>query len=190
MAAIATQKNKTKSFVYSTRIDIPAQIRSQVNTLLNQSLATAIDLKTQIEYAHWNVKGKDFYQLHLLFDEIATEVEEFIDLIAERITALGGEALGTARIAARASELPEYPLDAVDGTEHIIALSDRLAIYAITLRKNIEKTNDLGDMDTNDILIEISRAIDKRLWFLEAHLQTSFPNQDRSDQTGGVIDEE
>lgn len=84
-----TKQNDTKSFVYSTRIDIPVEIRSQVNTLLNQSLATAIDLKTQIKYAHWNVKGKDFYQLHLLFDEIASEVEEFIDLIAERIATLG-----------------------------------------------------------------------------------------------------
>ncbi|BAZ70921.1 starvation-inducible DNA-binding protein (plasmid) [Fischerella sp. NIES-4106] len=61
-------------------------------------------------------------------------------------------------------------------------ISDRLAIYAKSLRQNIEKTNNLGDMDTNDLFIEISRAIDKRLWFLEAHLQTSFPNQDRADQ--------
>lgn len=86
-----TKQNETKSLVYSTRIDIPVEMRSQVNILLNQSLATAIDLKTQIKYAHWNVKGKDFYQLHLLFDEIASEVEEFIDLIAERIATLGGK---------------------------------------------------------------------------------------------------
>ncbi len=121
-----TKQNETKSLVYSTRIDIPVEMRSQVNILLNQSLATAIDLKTQIKYAHWNVKGKDFYQLHLLFDEIASEVEEFIDLIAERIATLGGKALGTARIAAKESELPEYPFDAVDGTEHVIALGDQL----------------------------------------------------------------
>ncbi|MHC5860952.1 DNA starvation/stationary phase protection protein Dps [Nostoc sp.] len=186
-----TKQNDTKSFVYSTRIDIPVEIRSQVNTLLNQSLATAIDLKTQIKYAHWNVKGKDFYQLHLLFDEIASEVEEFIDLIAERIATLGGKALGTSRIAAKESELPEYPFDAVDGTDHVIALGvgeaslkeNRLAIYAKSLRKNIDKINDLGDMDTNDLFVEISRVIDKRLWFLEAHLQTSFQNKDHSDQS-------
>jgi starvation-inducible DNA-binding protein len=174
MAAITTKRNDPKSFNYVTRIDIPAETRSQVNTLLNQSLATAIDLKTQIKYAHWNVKGKDFYQLHELFDEIASEVEEFIDLIAERITTLGGQALGTARIAAKASELPEYPFDAVDGMDHVEALADRLAIYAKSLRQNIGKTGELDDMDTNDLFVEISRAIDKRLWLLEAHLQTSF----------------
>jgi starvation-inducible DNA-binding protein len=174
MAATMTKRKDTKTFIYSTRIDISAEIRSQVNLLLNQSLATAIDLKTQIKYAHWNVKGNNFYQLHTLFDEIASEVEEFIDLIAERITALGGEALGTARIAAERSELPEYPFDAVDGMDHVAVLADRLAIYAKTLRQNIGKTDDLGDMNTNDLFIEISRAIDKRLWFLEAHLQTQF----------------
>jgi starvation-inducible DNA-binding protein len=173
MSATMTKRNATQSFVYSTRIDIPAEIRSQVNALLNQSLATAIDLKTQVKYAHWNVKGKDFYQLHLLFDEISIEVEEFIDLIAERITTLGGEALGTARIAAERSELPEYPFDVVDGMDHVAALADRLAIYAKSLRQNIGKTEGLGDMGTNDLFVEISRAIDKRLWFLEAHLQPS-----------------
>lgn len=174
MAATATQHNDIQSFVYSTRIDIPAEVRLRVNILLNQSLATAIDLQTQIKYAHWNVKGKDFYQLHLLFDEIASEVEEFIDLVAERITTLGGKALGTARIAAERSELPEYPFNVMDGMNHVAALADRLAIYAKTLRQNIGKTDELGDMDSNDLFVEISRAIDKRLWLLEAHLQTPF----------------
>jgi starvation-inducible DNA-binding protein len=98
---------------------------------------------------------------------------EFIDLIAERITTLGGYAMGTARIAAQQSELPEYPFEAVNGIEHITALADRLAIYAKSLRQNIDRTDSLGDMDTNDLYVEISRVIDKRLWFLEAHLQTA-----------------
>jgi starvation-inducible DNA-binding protein len=57
--------------------------------------------------------------------------------------------------------------------EHVAALADRLAIYAKSLRQNIDATDQLGDMDTNDLFVEISRAIDKRLWFLEAHLQHS-----------------
>lgn len=81
--------------------------------------------------------------------------------------------MGTARIAAQQSELTEYPFEAVNGMEHIVALADRLAIYAKSLRKNIDETDSLGDMDTNDLYVEISRAIDNRLWFLEAHLQSS-----------------
>jgi starvation-inducible DNA-binding protein len=171
MTATILKRKDSRTIIYSTQIDLPEEVRSQINILLNQSLATAIDLQTQIKYAHWNVKGRDFYQLHLLFDEIASKVEEFIDTIAERITTLGGKSMGTARIAANQSELPEYPFDVSDGMDHITALADRLAIYAKSLRLNIEKTNDLGDMDTNDLFVEISRAIDKRLWFLEAHLQ-------------------
>lgn len=158
--------------LYSTRIDMPAETRLQVIAVLNQTLASTLDLKTQVKQAHWNVKGMDFYQLHELFDEMASELEEYIDMVAERVTALAGLALGTARIAAAQSKLPEYPFDILDGKDHIIALSERYATYAKSLREDIDKTDELGDADTADLYTEVSRAIDKRLWFLEAHLQT------------------
>ena len=165
--------NNYQRRLYSTRIDIPAEIRSQVIEILNQTLAATTDLKTQVKQAHWNVKGMDFYQLHELFDEIATEVEEFTDKFAERITALGGYAVGTVRAAAEQSFLPEYPFDINDGKAHITALADRLAIFAKSLREAINKTDALNDMDTNDLYVEVSRIIDIRLWFLEAHLQAT-----------------
>jgi starvation-inducible DNA-binding protein len=105
-----------------------------------------------------------------LFDELATEIEEYVDLVAERITALGGTPLGTARIAAANSILPEYPLDVVQGIDHVTALADRFGSYAAHVRAAIASTGDLGDADTSDLYTEISRTIDKRLWFLEAHL--------------------
>jgi starvation-inducible DNA-binding protein len=160
-----------KQPLYATRIDLSAETRAQVIGLLNQTLALTLDLKTQVKQAHWNVKGLDFYQLHKLFDELAGELEAFVDLVAERVTALGGLALGTARIAAQMSTLPEYPFDIVDGKDHVIALADRYAIYAKLVRQGITKTDELGDADTADLYTEVSRAIDKRLWFLEAHLQ-------------------
>jgi starvation-inducible DNA-binding protein len=157
--------------LHPTRIDISADVRAQVIDSLNQSLASTLDLKTQVKQAHWNVKGMDFYQLHELFDELAAELEEFVDLLAERVTALGGLALGTARIAAATSTLPEYPLDILAGKDHVIALADRYAMYGKLVRDGIAQTDDLGDADTADLYTEVSRAIDKRLWFLEAHLQ-------------------
>jgi len=163
--------NSSKVTDYPTRIDIPAEIRSQFIELLNQTLATTLDLKTQVKQAHWNVKGINFYQLHQLFDEIATQLEEYIDLIAERVTALGGVAMGTIRIAASQSVLPEYPFDIVDGKDHVIALADRMAPYAKVVRAAINQAIELEDVDTADLYTEISRTIDKHLWFLEAHLQ-------------------
>ena len=158
--------------LYSTRNDLPLDTRTKIVEILNVTLAASLDLKTQIKQAHWNVKGLDFSQLHELFDEMAGELEEFVDLVAERAVALGGTALGTARVAASDSILPEYPLDAVDGKEHITALADRFEIYAKHVREAIDKIDSLGDADTADLYTEISRAIDKRLWFLEAHLVT------------------
>ena len=172
--------SNSKPRLYHTRIDIPLEVRTQVVEKLNRTLAITLDLKTQVKQAHWNVKGMNFYQLHELFDEIATELEEYIDLVAERVTTLGGLAMGTARIAAQQSVLPEYPFDIVEGKDHVTALADRFAIYAKSLRENIDFTSELGDADTADLYTEVSRAIDKRLWFLEAHLQSSTVNVETS----------
>jgi starvation-inducible DNA-binding protein len=165
----APQSATTGNF-YPTRIDIPLATRQKIVAILGLSLATALDLKTQVKQAHWNVKGLDFYQLHELFDAMATELEGYVDMVAERITALGGTALGTARIAADQSILAEYPYDAVDGIDHITALAERYALFAGHIREAITQTDELNDADTADLYTEISRDMDKRLWFLEAHL--------------------
>lgn len=157
--------------LHKTRIDLPEEIRVAVVRRLNESLATALDLKTQVKQAHWNVKGPQFAALHELFDEMASELDGFVDDLAERATALGGAALGTVRIAAAASILPEYPTDITEGLEHVRALADRYAPFAGHVRAAIRETDELGDADTADLYTGISRAVDKRLWFLEAHLQ-------------------
>jgi starvation-inducible DNA-binding protein len=92
---------------YKTSIDLPAEVREQVITLLNQHLADTFDLYSQAKQAHWNVKGAQFFQLHELFDKLADEAQEYVDLIAERVTALGGTAAGTVRISAAASRLDD-----------------------------------------------------------------------------------
>jgi starvation-inducible DNA-binding protein len=75
---------------FRAHIDIPAELRDQLVAILNQHLADTLDLSTQAKQADRNVKSKDFYQLHLLFDEIAAELAGFVDLLAERATSLGG----------------------------------------------------------------------------------------------------
>lgn len=164
-------KEATKNGLHSTRIDISGKARLQLIALLNESLSNTLDLHSQVKQAHWNVKGQQFYQLHLLFDEIAGELLEFGDEIAERVTALGGTALGTVRMASDTTSLPEYPTDILDGLDHVEALADRFASYGQAVRENIEKSTDYDDADTADLFTEISRNTDKRLWFLEAHLQ-------------------
>lgn len=163
--------NNHKLRFYPTRIDLSADIRSEAIEILNQTLATTVDLKTQVKQAHWNVKGINFYQLHELFDEIANELEGYIDKFGERIVTLGSEAMGTARIAAQYSTLSEYPFNISDESEHLIALADRFATYARLVRDAAESTTQLGDATTADLYTQVSRVIDGHLWFLEAHLQ-------------------
>lgn len=161
----------TKSRMFETRIDLPAKQRDGLVDLLNQSLADLSDLSSQVHVAHWNVKGPEFYQLHLLFDELYTELNGFIDEVAERLTALGGYAHGTVRNAAGASTLPEYPEEITAGLDHVAALAERYAHVAAEARRGIDQAEELEDKSTADLYTQISRAIDKRLWFLESHLQ-------------------
>ncbi len=156
---------------FETHIDIKPNVREREIKIINQQLADTFDLYSQIKQAHWNVKGMDFIQLHELFDELAAEVLGFVDLIAERATILGGTALGTARMAASNSTLPEYPDNVVDGPDHVASLVDRYGRYAASTRDAIATTDELGDPTTSDLFTEISRTVDKQLWFLEAHLQ-------------------
>jgi starvation-inducible DNA-binding protein len=154
-----------------TRNNLPATARERLIPLLNARLADAADLKSQLKQAHWNVKGAQFLQLHELFDAIAGHIEAHVDAIAERAVQLGGRALGTVRLAAAASTLPEYPVDLTDGLAHASAVADRLAAYGAALRSAIDAATDRGDADTADMFTEFSREADKDLWFVEAHLQ-------------------
>jgi len=158
--------------MYETRIDLRLELRLQLISLLNQRLADMIDLFNQTKHAHWNVKGASFIQLHELFDNIAERVEEACDLIAERVVTLGGTAEGTTRQAAAGSTIGEYDLSAVDGLEHVRALTEQIAQIAASVRKAIQTSTEWGDPTTADLFTEVSRALDKDLWFLEAHLQT------------------
>lgn len=164
-------KHNNRQRLHPTRIDLPEKSREQICDILNESLAITLDLYTHAKQAHWNVKGVHFYQLHLLFDELAGELQEYVDLFAERITTLAGTAFGTVRMAAQTTILPEYPTDIDEGMEHVTALADRYAIYAEHLRENIDICDHLDDKDTADLYTEVSRGVDMRLWFLEAHLQ-------------------
>ena len=171
MMAKSGSGSKASVRTFKTSIDIKAKARDGLVTLLNQQLADCFDLYSQTKQAHWNVKGTDFIALHELFDDLAAVVLPFADELAERTTQLGGYALGTARMSAANSSLPEYPVNATLGQEHLRALVERYAIFAASTRAAIDASNTLGDMDTADLFTEISRAIDKGLWFLEAHLQ-------------------
>ena len=164
---------KETPMMYETENDIPKLARTELNALINQRLADAVDLQMQLKQAHWNVKGPHFIGLHELFDKIAEEVEFYVDVTAERIVQLGGIALGTVREAAVRSRLEEYPLSISEGMAHVEAVARALSTFGREARVTIDETDKMGDADTADMFTEISRGIDKWLWLVEAHSQAA-----------------
>lgn len=158
--------------MFSTRNDMSRRAREEIVALLNQQLADTFDLYSQTKQAHWNVKGAQFFQLHELFDKLAAELAGYTDMIAERATALGGLARGTVRMSAATSRLDESELKVTDSLPTVEALAERYAALASSSRQAIDSAEAQSDADTADLFTEVSRGLDKALWFLEAHLQT------------------
>ena len=129
--------NTATALTFETLIDIPQSTRDAMIDLLNQQLADTADLHSQLKQAHWNVKGMNFMPLHSLFDDLAANFVHYADMIAERATALGGLARGTARMAVANSRLDDLPLEMTDGRDFVVALAERFAQYAATTRSAI-----------------------------------------------------
>ena len=156
---------------YETRNDVSANAKNVSIGILNARLADAIDLALLTKQAHWNIKGPNFIALHEMIDGFRTEVDEHVDTIAERVVQLGGTALGTTQAVAKGTTLKPYPTDIHKTKDHLAELIGRYAQVANSVRGAIDETGGAGDADTADLLTAFSRALDKQLWFLEAHVQ-------------------
>jgi len=167
-AATAPASHTARTF--PTSVGVPEENRQPLIALLNARLADSTDLRTQVKWAHWNVKGLHFIALHELFDSVAEHLEEQTDTIAERITTLGGVANGTAREVAAKSGLKEADLSASDGPAMLKFLVHNVAHHANALRTAVQESDDLGDAITSDLFTTLTRELDKDLWFLQAHL--------------------
>jgi starvation-inducible DNA-binding protein len=161
------------TYMYATENDVSLDHRTNLIGLMNQRLASAVDLQMQMKQAHWNVKGPSFIALHELFDKAHEEIESYVDLIAERIVQFGGIARGTVRASAASTELADYPAAISEGLAHVEAVARALSTFGSEARNMIVEANELDDAVTSDIFTEITRGIDKMLWFVEAHSQAS-----------------
>ena len=157
--------------MHATKNDLKSNAKNASIELLNACVADGIDLGLLTKQAHWNVKGPQFIAVHEMLDGFRTEIDGAVDTMAERVVQLGGTAMGTTQAVAKASRLAPYPTDIYSTRDHIVALIDRYAQVANTVRAGIDQASEVGDADTADILTGVSRALDKALWFLEAHIQ-------------------
>jgi starvation-inducible DNA-binding protein len=146
-----------------------SNIRGQSVEILNWHLAAAIDLRSQIKQASWNVRGPNFIALRELFEEVAGRVERYSDTIASRAAALGGTAHGTIATASKRSFLAPYVLGIANEQLHLLALSSAMAAFGRSVREAIQKTSSIGDAGTAGVFTEIGLGIDLELWLVEAH---------------------
>jgi starvation-inducible DNA-binding protein len=185
---VSSSRQGAAGAMYRPIIDLSESARHSVIDILQPRLADSVDLASQAKQAHWTVKGANFIALHELFDRIAASHAEYSDLIAERIATLGGQPRGTVRAAADQSQLPTYPLHITDGSAHVEALSTALAAFGASVRQAIDAASDLGDQSTADVFTEISRGVDKALWFVQAHDLGSPETAQLRPPSGGYVD--
>jgi starvation-inducible DNA-binding protein len=155
----------------SVDIGLKSNTKSAMIDLLNARLADAIDLALITKQAHWNLKGPSFIGVHELLDKLRDDVDEHVDIIAERVAQLDGVALGTLQTVGKASKLSPYPTDIRKVEDHVGALVERYAALSTSTREAIDTADEAGDADTADIFTAFSRTLDKNLWFLKSHLE-------------------
>jgi starvation-inducible DNA-binding protein len=107
---------------------------------LNRNLASLTDLAAAYKRAHWNVVSNDFSQLHELFDQVADQTREYMDVVAERAVALGGTARGTIQAPMEWSGLPAFPLEEHCQQHLLEALVARIHLLDADLRWAMESS--------------------------------------------------
>ncbi len=151
--------------------DLKDNVRNSVIDVLNARLTDCLDFRLAVKQAHWNIKGRNFIAVHELLDQVAVRMDGHIDVMAERVVQLGGLATGTTQQVAEGTALKPYPKGIIKQDEHLNALRERLETLAASCRKAITETDEAGDANSADIMTGVSRALDKDLWFLAAHLE-------------------
>lgn len=160
--------------IHKSRNDLHSNTKVTVAALLNARLADAIDLSLMTKQAHWNLRGRQFIAVHEMLDGFRGELDIHADTLAERIVQIGGVALGTTMQVTNNTNLEPYPEGIVSVDDHVTSLAERYGSLANAVRSAIDTAQEAGDAGTADIFTAFSRALDKALWFLEAHEVQNF----------------
>lgn len=147
---------------------------NEINDLLNHVLADGNVLYIKLRKFHWNLSGDNFMELHQLFEEQYDAVAEAIDEVAERISTLGGVAIGTTSEFAELSLLIESPGKIPTNQEMIKELVNDHETIVKSLRKFVDDTEEkFGDKGTSDFLTALMQAHEKMAWKLRKYFKES-----------------
>ncbi len=151
------------------------QTAPSINTrslhILQNRLFDALDLASHAKQAHWTVRGANFQSLHLIFDQLAMQMNGISDDIAERAMVLGGGISGTVRATAEGSSLSEFPVGIISSSDHLSAITASLEALISALRTDVEELSDTGDLGTADLMTSLLADLEKTQWMIKAHIE-------------------
>lgn len=151
-------------------LGIPEASRKEIAEGLSRLLADTYSLYLKTHNFHWNVTGPMFQTLHLMFETQYTELALAVDLIAERIRALGFPAPGTYSDYAKLSSIAETP-GVPKATEMIRLLVEGQESVARTARSIFPIADQVNDEPTADLLTQRLQVHEKTAWMLRSLLE-------------------
>jgi len=163
---------KQKAIGSKIEIGLTNDQRAGVAALLDRTLADLYVLYTKTRNYHWNVVGEHFRDLHKLLEEQYEQLDQSIDLVAERSRKVGALALGTMKEFLAHASLKEHPGDYPDSYTMLSNLcADHEAVIQ-WLRQSADDCDEkYHDMGTNDFLIGLMQEHEKMAWMLRAYLE-------------------
>jgi len=151
----------------TTRIGLDVQKSTALATNLNSLLANFQVYYQNLRGLHWNIKGKSFFELHVKFEELYTDSQEKVDMIAERILTLGGTPLHSFDDYLKVASIPvgKNVSKDTEAVELVLAsLSELLKIERVLL----EESGDAQDEGTNAMMSDFIAEQEKTIWMLTA----------------------
>jgi starvation-inducible DNA-binding protein len=154
-----------------TNIGIQKKDLTAITELLSIVLADQVTLYTKTRKFHWNVCGESFMELHKLFQNQYTQLEESIDSSAERISKLGGKTIGTMQEFSKLTSIKEHPNKYPSSKEMLLELLEDHESIIINLRKCIDQcSNKFNDVGTADYLTGLIEEHETIAWTLRRYL--------------------
>ncbi|MCU5746603.1 DNA starvation/stationary phase protection protein [Staphylococcus sp. SQ8-PEA] len=141
----------------------------EVVRVLNQQVANWTVAFTKLHNFHWYVKGPNFFALHTKFEELYDEASQFIDDLAERILAIGGNPVATLKESLEISIIDEAGKN-YKAEEMVAELSQDFTNVSKQLEEAIEVASKAEDDVTEDMFIGMQTDIDKHNWMLKSYL--------------------
>ncbi|MCC3371698.1 Dps family protein [Cohnella sp. REN36] len=142
---------------------------SERNQTLNRQIANWTVLYTKLHHYHWNVKGPQFYTLHAQFETLYSEAAERLDVLAERLLALGGCPVSTLKDSLALATVQEAS-GGESADQMVSAIAKDFTQLIVELNEGIAVAEAEHDEPTADLFIGQIAELQKHVWMLNAYL--------------------